>query len=111
MNAMHLTLSPSQLQQAGIYGQGEQGLPANLQKDIRHRLKLRGQITDITDNKLTPQQSMALLTVVLKSELDERLVELDLLEQFINSGRQDIVAYKLQRLSDLAARIAELERA
>lgn len=40
--------------------------------------------------------------------LDARLVELDLLEQAINAGR-DMSAYKLQRLADLKVRINKVK--
>ena len=40
--------------------------------------------------------------------LDARLVELDLLEQAINAGR-DMNAYKLQRLADLKVRLSKAQ--
>lgn len=43
-----------------------------------------------------------------KEVLEGRLVELDLLEQAINEGR-DLTVFKLQRLEDIQKRLLKLE--
>jgi BMFP domain-containing protein YqiC len=47
---------------------------------------------------------------VREAEIKARFVELDLLEQAINQGR-DMNAYKLQRLADLEARLETIQQA